>query len=138
MQVLSHAPSRYVLLVVGDARDSIAGRLRDATIGAELVCCPSSEGAWSALASGRRYSAVVASGSDPDLTQAAERTGTPVVTVGHRSSPAELAAAIGAVAALVPRVDRPPDLGPASRPESSPDGSRRQGRLVAVCGPGGT
>jgi hypothetical protein len=138
VQLVSQVPSRPVLLVIDDKEGSVLTRVRRAAPAAEVVGRGSSEGAWSALTSGRRYSAMVAFGVDCTLAATAVGLGVPVIEVTRHSPPAELAAAIAALAAPVSLVDDPLTLGPASvfrSPRSSPS---RDGRLLAVCGPGGT
>ncbi|MDQ1392835.1 MAG: hypothetical protein QOF30_1812 [Acidimicrobiaceae bacterium] len=138
MQLVSQVPSRPVLLVIDDKEGSVLTRVRRAAPAAEVVGRGSSEGAWSALTSGRRYSAMVAFGVDCTLAATAVGLGVPVIEVTRHSPPAELAATITALAAPVSLVDDPLTLGPASAfrsPRSSPS---RDGRLLAVCGPGGT
>ncbi len=87
---------------------------------------------------GRRFSAVLVRGGDAHLAEAARRATIPVVSVGRAWPPAALAEAIEAVAAPLVQADQPPALGPAPGPASYPEGGRSEGRLVAVCGPGGT
>ncbi len=138
MQLVSQIPSRPVLLVVDDKEGSVVTRVRRAAPAAEVVTRGSYEGAWSALTSGRRYSALVAFGVDRALAATAVGLGVAVIEVAHHSPPAELAAAIAERAAPVARVDDPLTVGPASAfrsPRCRPSGDRR---LLAVCGPGGT
>jgi len=123
--LLLPAPLRYVLLVVDDPAEGLVPRLRAATADAEVVLCPTADDAATALASGRRYSAVVAAQVGDDLAAAARRAAVPILTVGRATVPEHLAAP-------VPRADRPPNL------DSAAGALPRAGRMVAVCGPGGT
>ncbi|MDQ1427039.1 MAG: hypothetical protein QOK39_515 [Acidimicrobiaceae bacterium] len=124
MPFLMPAHARYVVLAVGGVD---LGQ-----IPAERVHCPTTEAAASALAAGRRYSAVVADRVDTHLAAAARRAAVPVFTASA-VAPADLAATLLAVAAPVPVLDRLPSLLPV--PGSVMPGG---GRLVAVCGPGGS
>lgn len=142
MPLLVPTTSRFVLLVVGDG-DDLATRLEAAPIRTELLRCPTPESAACALDAGRRYSAVVlpvrapAHPIDPLLAAAAERAVVPILTANPLSPPTALATAVAAGAAPVRRGDQPPDLGPA-RWAPPPTAGEQHGRLVAVCGPGGT
>ncbi|MDQ1400967.1 MAG: hypothetical protein QOG97_1533 [Acidimicrobiaceae bacterium] len=140
MQLVSQVPTRPVLLVLDDKEGSIADRLHRASPLADVVTRASSEGAWSALTSGRRYSAVVAFGVDHELADAATRLGIPVIGVGPESATAErdLAATIAAVAAPVAWADHPNGLSAAPACAALSDRPGGTGRLLAVCGPGGT
>jgi hypothetical protein len=178
VQLLSPAPLRPVLLVVDDAAGTIVTRLRRDAPDAEVVAVRSAEAGWSALISGRRFSAVVApaaggagdgdrpalvaAGVDPHLVEAAATTGTPVLALGPGAALGALAAGVLPVADPVPRADWPPQLGPPTGdPETlsklhrtggfvaapsldggvagvSPGPDGLEGRLVVVCGPGGT
>jgi MinD-like ATPase involved in chromosome partitioning or flagellar assembly len=122
--LLLPARSRYVVLAVGE--------VDVCQIPAEMVHCPTTEAAAIALAAGRRYSAVVTDRVDTHLAAAARRAAVPVLTASA-AAPADLAATLLAVAAPVPVVDRLASLLPA--PGSV---MPRGGRLVTVCGPGGT
>jgi MinD-like ATPase involved in chromosome partitioning or flagellar assembly len=125
--LLLPAPSRYVVLAVGG--------VDLCQIPTEMVHCPTTEEAASALAAGRRYSAVVTDRVDTQLATAARRAAVPVLTASAASPAdlADLAENLLAVAAPVPVVDRLASLLPV--PGSVMPGG---GRLVAVCGPGGT
>jgi MinD-like ATPase involved in chromosome partitioning or flagellar assembly len=138
--LLSPVPPRYVLLVIDDAGSSIATRLRCSALDAEVVSCSCSEQAWSALTAGRRFSAVVAHRVEPELSAAAARLAVPRLAVGRRWPPGALASAVVAVATAVPRVDRagPPDTDMVATLRAWRARSAGPGRLVAVCGPGGT
>ena len=138
MRLLSQAPIRYVLLVVDDHAESVAARIRGAPVAAEVVAVTSTEAAASALVSGRRYSALLAVRVDPDLADLAARAGAPTIEVGWAMTPQQLAVAIADVADPVAHADWRPELGPTSGWEPSPRDAGAEGRLVAVCGPGGT
>lgn len=138
MRLLSQAPIRYVLLVVDDLAESVATRLRGAAVAAEVVAVTSTEAAASALASGRRYSALLADRVDRDLADLAARAGAPAIEVGRAMTPEQLALAIADVADPVAHADWPPQLGPTAGWEPTPADPGAEGRMVAVCGPGGT
>lgn len=138
MPLLGLADRRYVLLVIDDRSGTIGTRLSCSELVADVVAAASPEEAWAALTTGRRYSAVVMGGTDPDLAEAARGAGIPIVRVPHAWPPAALAQAIEAVSAPVVQADRPLQLGPAPCPASFAKGRRSEGHLVAVCGPGGT
>jgi len=135
MQLLPPIPTRPVLLVVSDQNDTITSWLRSARHSVEVVSCPTPEAGWSALMSGRRFSAVVVGEPDPELASAAARTGTPVVSLGRFSHPGQLALGVP-----VPRGDQLGAEWPlaSDRQSSSALAQRPTGRLIALCGPGGT
>jgi hypothetical protein len=138
VRLLSQAPIRYVLLVVDDRAESVSTRLRSAAVAAELVAFTSTEAAASALVSGRRYSALLAHRVDPGLADLAAQAGTPAIEVGQAMTPEQLAVAVADVADPVPQADWLPQLGPTAGWEPDPGSAGADGRLVAVCGPGGT
>jgi Flp pilus assembly CpaE family ATPase len=136
---------RYVLLVLDDRVRSISGLVSRAVaergLVAEIVVCEGTDEAVARLRAGRRYSAVVAGGPDAridDVRPAARRAATPVIVVGP-SAPAAawLDFAIRTETIAVRRADElaalclePSGSGRATAPSG--------GRLVAVCGAGGT
>lgn len=85
-----------------------------------LEVCPTSAGAWSALRSGRRFSGVLAADADAELVEAATAAGVPVLST---LDDAHLVAV--------------PDPGWGGT-GSALAGGDAGGRLVAVCGTGGT
>jgi hypothetical protein len=140
--LLSLAPRRYVLLVVDDRARSITTRLKCSALAAEVVTCASPEQACSALVTGRRYSAVVTHAAAPGLAAMAARAATPILSVGRGLPPGALASALATVATEVPQADAEVPSGSGVGPEptlgSFPGRPGPAGRLVAVCGPGGT
>lgn len=148
---------RYVLLGLAPARAewfrAVAHWCTAASIPAEFVKCVSVEQVRASLAGGRPYSAVLVDsgtpGLDLDLIELAGRVGVPVVVVGDGHAgraagataaaalprafgPDQLLDALSSVAARIDDVVAVTDevLAPVTRPSS--------GRVVAVCGPGGT
>jgi hypothetical protein len=138
---------RYVFLLLAPPGAAWVGPLRRRLAAAawptELVLCAHSHEACALLASGRRHSALLVDAGaklDADLTDAAEAAGTPVIACGPDSGRLELSP-VGAAPAQsirpVPRGDRLPAwvaelLNRATGPACP------GGRLVGVCGPGGT
>lgn len=137
MPLLVPRDSRFVVLAVGA---SVAD-FRPVIADTEVVRCPTDESAASALATGRRYSALLLpptpGGGHQGVVAAAQRAAVPVLSLNSAAAAAELAAELAAVAWPVPRADQPPDLGPAPWPVP-PSVGDPGARLVAVCGPGGT
>jgi MinD-like ATPase involved in chromosome partitioning or flagellar assembly len=150
---------RWVLIGLAQARSAwfrdVAQWTTSATIAAEFVKCVSSEEVRARLASGRAYSALLVDASlasfDRDLVATAIAAYTPVIAVtdgrGRAWSPDDL----GVVAVLPAGFDRRQlvevleasartigrgDLLPPLLAEPAPPPWR--GRLLAVCGPGGT
>lgn len=151
-------PDRYVLLGLASARAAwfrgVAAWATAASLPAEFVKCVSAEEVRARLASGRPVSAVLLDGRlpevDRDLVDRARHAGAAVFVVDtgrgerdwvalgvHRVLPAELdrRTLLDALAACAPVVSGherlPGDPLPAAGPVAS-------GRVVAVCGPGGT
>jgi MinD-like ATPase involved in chromosome partitioning or flagellar assembly len=141
---------RYVLLGLAPARAewfrAVAHWCNAATIPAEFVKCVSAAQARAHLSSGRQLSAVLvdvaAPGFDRDLVDGAGRAGVPVLVVGGDADvgtavlplgfgPDALLDALAAHAAAIGPVDAAPLTA-----EPAPRGWR--GRVVSVCGPGGT
>ncbi|HEX3541675.1 MAG TPA: hypothetical protein VHT75_14675 [Acidimicrobiales bacterium] len=137
MQLLSPPPTRLVLLVVDEGFT-----LDDAS--AEVVRCASQDEAMAALGAGRRYSALVATAPRPPLVAAARGAGTPVLApdLAIQLGGAGKAAGSTGTQVVVPvgRGDIGPSLGPAPAPVCASGGAPGDapGRLVAVCGTGGT
>ena len=151
--------SSYVLLALAGSRSRwparIAGWTASGTPRLRLHRCASPAELRARLASGRRLSAVLVdpafAGLDRDLVAAARAAGCPTVVVSDGSDPhgsedhgatahlppdfdrSDLLAVLAAAATVVPDVMRSP-FAPAPPPVPSP----WSGRLVAVCGPGGT
>lgn len=153
------AGGRYVLLGLAQARAvwfrEVSQWATSATIAAEFIKCVSGEEVRARLASGRAHSALLIDASlaafDRDLVAATLAAGTPVLVVTDGRGPAwtsrdlgvaavlpagfgrgELLAALGAHAQLVGQGDGlPPMLDEAPAPIW-------RGRLIGVCGPGGT
>ncbi len=153
------AGDRYVLLGLAHARsswfDEVSHWATAATIPAEFVKCVSAEEVRSRLSSGRPYSALlvdaVLPSFDRDLVAAAATVYTPVFVVHDGRGPTWSPADLGVAAVLHPTFDRQQLLDalerharPIGRGDQLPpmlDGDglpRWTGRLVAVCGPGGT
>lgn len=151
-------PDRYVLLGLASARAAwfrnVAAWATAASLPAEFVKCVSVEEVRARLASGRPVSALLVDARlpevDRDLVDRAREAGAAVLVVDdgrgprdwgalgvHRVLPAEFdrRTLLDALAAFAPVVTRheslPGDPAPAAGP---PPG----GRVVAVCGPGGT
>lgn len=142
---------RYVLLGLAPARSewfrAVAHWCTAASIPAEFVKCVSVEQVRASLAGGRRYSAVLVDGAAPgldlDVIESATRAGVPVVVVGEGrpGAAAVLPRQFGpdhlldALAAVASRVD---DVVVAGVDDEPPARERGGGRVVAVCGAGGT
>lgn len=129
MPLLPPAELRPVVLVVNDLARATSSQIATLFEGAEVVECPSSDAASSTLVAGRRYSAVVTGKADAHLGATATRLGVPVVTLDETAM-GDLEEAIAALR-FVPRGSWAPILDASDRPEEG-------GRLVTVCGPGGT
>ncbi|HLI00557.1 MAG TPA: hypothetical protein VKV06_07205 [Acidimicrobiales bacterium] len=154
------ADGRWVLLGLAHPRAAwfaeVARWSTSATIAAEFVKCVSSEEVRARLASGRAYSALLVDASlasfDRDLVAAAATSYTPVIAITDGRGPAWSPGELGVAAVLPAAFDReqlvdvltasahpiargdelPPLLAAVSAPAAW------RGRLVAVCGPGGT
>jgi hypothetical protein len=150
---------RWVLLGLAPAR---AGWFRDvaqwvssAAVAAEFVKCVSAEEVRARLASGRRWSALVvdttAPAFDRDLVAAAGAVHVPVIAVGDGRGPAWDAGDLGVASVLPPTFGRDELLDALARharmvgrgdelPAAIAErpASPWRGRLVAVCGTGGT
>lgn len=155
------AGDRWVLLGLAPARSGwfsdVAQWANAAALAAEFVKCVSVEEVRARLASGRRWSALIvdaaAPGLDRDLVATAEATGIPVIVVREARAPLWAAADLG-VAAVLPgpfgreelidvltlhaRTVGRGDNVAAGLVEAPGSGAGWRGRLVAVCGPGGT
>ncbi|MGH9123258.1 MAG: hypothetical protein ACRDZ8_00805 [Acidimicrobiales bacterium] len=129
MPLLPPANLRPVVLVVNDLARAASSQIATLLEGAEVVECPSSDAAWSTLVAGRRYSAVVTGKVDAYLGATATRLGVPVVTLDGTA----ISGLEETIAALrfIPRGSWAPIADGRHRPEEG-------GRLVTVCGPGGT
>ncbi len=151
--------ARYVLLGLAPARSpwfrAVAQWATSASIPAEFVKCVSGDEVRARLASGRAHSALIVDAAAPsfdrDLVAAAVGAYTPVLAVVDPArtgwsaadlgvaaildpsfSPSQLIEALSTHAQLIGRGDQlPPTL------DALPDPMWR-GRLVSVCGPGGT
>lgn len=150
---------RYVLLGLAQSRSAWFGALAHwttaASIPGEFVKCLSAEELRARLDSGRRHSAVIIDASHPaldrDLVAAARLRGVPVLAIGTgvrpdwsaadlgiaavlpaSFAPEQLLEALGAHCRRVSRADRLP------LPPADPAPSPWRGRLLAVCGSGGT
>jgi hypothetical protein len=150
---------RYVLLGLAQSRSAWFGSLAHwataASIPGEFIKCLSAEELRARLDSGRRHSAVIIDSSHPaldrDLVAAARGRGVTVLAVGADGRPDWSAAELGVAAVLaaaftqeqllealgthcrrVSRADRAP------LPVAGPAPGPWRGRLLAVCGPGGT
>src|SRR5579884_2431192 len=128
MPLLPSAASRPVLLIANDLARAVSSQFLSLFEGAEVVECPSSDAAWSALVTGRRYSAVVTRETDAHLGATATRLGVPLLTLDGANGDLE-----NAVASLrrVPRAS----WAPTTEARQPPEGVAR---LVTVCGTGGT
>jgi hypothetical protein len=130
---------RYVLLLLASPDAPWVGRLqrRLAAVAwpAELIHCGQPHEARARLTSGRKHSAlVIAAGTplDPDLADAAEAAGVPVIAFRTDAGRLDLGQAHP-----VPWGDRlPPWLGLLLGTATGP--ACHQGQLVGLCGPGGT
>ncbi len=155
------ATERWVLLGLASSRAAWLGELtRWSTSGAlpaELVKCISVEELRARLASGRPWSAVLvdttAPGLDRDLVDAAGRAGAAVLAVRDRRAAPRLDPLAAGVVAVLPAnfgrdelLDalelhaRPVGRGDGLPPTLAEDAESTawRGRLVVVCGPGGT
>jgi MinD-like ATPase involved in chromosome partitioning or flagellar assembly len=144
---------RYVLLGLAPARAewfrSVSHWCNAASVPAEFVKCLSPQQLRAQLSSGRLFSAVLvdaaAPGLDRDLLDAAGRARVPVLVVGTRS--------LEGAAALLPERFGPDHLLDALAAHTIPVGAIevdvagldvhaapavQRGRVIAVCGPGGT
>ena len=145
---------RYVLLGLAPARAewfrAVSHWCNGASVPAEFVKCVSPEQVRALLASGRAFSAAVldagAPGLDRDLLDAAARAGVPVLLVGSSALSSDAAATLPQgfgpdhlldALAAVARPVGPVDAGVLDRADGTP-ASPWRGRVIAVCGPGGT
>jgi len=147
------AAERYVLLGLAPARAewfrAVAHWATGASIPAEFVKCLSPEQLRAQLSSGRAFSAVLvdAAAADRDLLDAAERAAVPVMVVGSVDADLAVAAALprrfgpdhllDALAAHARPVD-PTDTAALDPAMAAPPEPLGAGRVLAVCGPGGT
>ncbi|MGH3666635.1 MAG: hypothetical protein ACRDU8_11210, partial [Egibacteraceae bacterium] len=154
------ARDRFVLLGLARARSVwfrvVAQWATSAAIPAEFVKCVSGEELGAHLVGGRAYSAVLLDAGlpsvDRDLIQAARDSGVVVLVVEDGRARRDWTA-LGAAAVLPPDFDREHlleslathtsmvgggDALPGTRPEAYDPGDVREGRVIAVCGPGGT
>lgn len=152
-------PDRYVLLGLAAARSAwfrgVAAWATAASLPAEFVKCVSAEEVRARLASGRPVSAVLLDGRlpevDRDLVDRVRQAGAAVFVVDggrggrdwaslgvHRVLPAELdrRTLLDALAACAPVVSRHETL--PGDPVPAVAGAPASGRVVAVCGSGGT
>lgn len=154
------ATERWVLLGLAPARAAWFGEVtRWSTSGAlpaEFVKCLSAEEARARLGSGRPWSALVvdaaAPGFDRDLVDAAGRAGAAVLAVADRRAPLRLDPDAAGVTAVLPatfgREELLDTLALHARPVgrgdelpaafAEPDATPWRGRMVVVCGAGGT
>lgn len=148
------AGERYVLLGLAPARSrwfsALAHWATAGTVPAEFVKCVSAEELRARLTSGRPFSAALvdtgASGLDRDLVDVAHRAGCPLIVVGPPSGialeaagvldpdlqPGQLMQLLAEQTQMIGRAD----LLPGDEAEAAVRAWR--GRVVAVCGPGGT
>jgi hypothetical protein len=129
---------RYVLLLLAPPGASwvasVPELLATECSAAELIICSGPEEACVRLGSGRSHSALLIDARarlDVGVASAAEASGTPVLAIG--SGPAHL----DQIGVEVPWGDRLP-ASVATLCGISTETPARQGRLVGVCGPGGT
>ena len=130
---------RYVLLLLASPGaawvETLQRRLAGVAWPAELILCERPHQACARLTSGRKHSALVVTAGtplDPDLASAAEAAGAPVIALRPDVGQLDL----GQVRP-VPWGDRlPPWLGLLLGTATGP--VLPEGRLVGLCGPGGT
>ena len=150
---------RFVLLGLAPARQpwftAVAQWATSATIAAEFIKCVSADEVRSRLSSGRVHSALLVDAGlpafDRDLVAAALASTTPVIAISDGRGPAWSASDIG-VAAVLGATFTPSELLGALNSNCRPVGRgdqlptilddrpapRWRGRLIGVCGPGGT
>lgn len=144
---------RYVLLVLDDESAAVAALLdrlgAEQAMAADVVACATPDQVHARLSTGRLFSALLVGAGHPSLDgavlQAAARAATPVLAVGDEpciplgvtarlassSSSESIVAVLRSHVDPIRQADGAPRIGPAT-------GLGRSGRLLGVCGPGGT